>query len=504
MSIIASPFGAEPARTARARAWRGEFDQPMLAHDLRAELRGMLDGLASIDADALPREAREELERVAAAAEGVNALLGLVFEEVGAEPAEAGEPAAVNVAELLDAQRRRWTAEARRKGLSLRVVSEADAPSRVDLDPLPLARLLGHLVGEAVRHCGSGGVELVASATRRGGVLLHLSDSGPGVGQEVLERLRADAAPEGTDPPATPRDAGLRRARRLADLIPARLVLRDRAAGGFEALIELPPEICSRCEPVAPEPEADLDGARILLAEDNPTNQMVAAQMLRALRAEVTVAGDGAEALAVFEAGDFDMVVLDIEMPRVSGLDVIRRIRARGDRRANLPIVALTAYAMREHQERIAKAGANGLVSKPIGGIEQLGRALVAHLPPGFRARAPQEPGAGDPVVDQAIYDALAQAIGTELMGELVEKVIADLGAARADLETARASGDLALIRSASHILISVAGAIGAVGLQSQARAVNGLAHGRAPLDAALDGCVAEIGAVLAFLAKDG
>ena len=59
-----------------------------------------------------------------------------------------------------------------------------------------------------------------------------------------------------------------------------------------------------------------------------------------------------------------DLVVVDIEMPRLSGLDVIRAIRARGDAKAQVPIVALTAYAMREHRERIAAAGANGLISE--------------------------------------------------------------------------------------------------------------------------------------------
>ena len=123
-------------------------------------------------------------------------------------------------------------------------------------------------------------------------------------------------------------------------------------------------------------------GLRVLLAEDNPTNQMVASQMLRALKAEVIVCSDGVEALERFEAEPVDLVVVDIEMPRLSGLDVIRAIRARGDARAQVPIVALTAYAMREHRERIAAAGANGLISKPITSVEALGRGLAAHVAP--------------------------------------------------------------------------------------------------------------------------
>ena len=136
--------------------------------------------------------------------------------------------------------------------------------------------------------------------------------------------------------------------------------------------------------------------------------------MLRALDAEVTVCSDGVEALERFEAEEFDLVVVDIEMPRLSGLDVIRAIRARGDARAQVPIVALTAYAMREHRERIAAAGANGLISKPITSVEALGRGLAAHVTPRSAGRAAAATPAADaaadaggPVIDPAIYDAL-------------------------------------------------------------------------------------------------
>ena len=97
---------------------------------------------------------------------------------------------------------------------------------------------------------------------------------------------------------------------------------------------------------------------------------------------------------------------------------MIRAIRARGDARAQVPIVALTAYAMREHRERIAAAGANGLISKPITSVEALGRGLAAHVAPrAAPARRAADAGGArrgrrGPVIDPAIYDALCEAIG--------------------------------------------------------------------------------------------
>ncbi|PZQ47757.1 MAG: hypothetical protein DI556_16200 [Rhodovulum sulfidophilum] len=504
MSNVASPLNAGgPSRSDRPIGAGERLDRALLAHDLRSGLNGILGGLSLIDGETLPREAREQVERVHAAAQSVACLLRLLLDDTPEEALTGYDSHSVDVPVMLDYERRRWTAEARAKDLSVRVVAEADAPTRLEVELVPMFRMVSNLVSNAIRHCVVGGVELVASATRAGGFQLRVSDTGPGVAEETLARVRAGALPDLVDPAAATHGLGLHVVRRLAEEIGAELTLRNREAGGFEALIELPPERCSRPEPAPPEEGASLAGIRVLLAEDNPTNQMVATQMLRALRADVTVTSDGAEALEVFEAGDFDLVVLDIEMPRVSGLDVIRRIRARGDARATVPIVALTAYALREHQERIAKAGANGLISKPIGGIEALGRALVAHLPPGLRP----EPGRrdaerGEPVVDASIYEALTRAIGPDLMAELLDKVVADLSAAKGELETARSPLDLRAIRGASHILISVAGAIGAVRLQARSRTLNGLAHAAEPLAGALADCLAEIDAVLGFLAE--
>jgi CheY-like chemotaxis protein len=172
--------------------------------------------------------------------------------------------------------------------------------------------------------------------------------------------------------------------------------------------------------------------------------------------------------------------------------------------------VALTAYAMREHRERIAAAGSNGLISKPVTSVEALGRSLAAHVArhparPVAAAVAPAEAAAGRPLIDEATYSALVAAIGPETMGELLDKVVADLLAAQRDLAAAiEAPGsepDSARIRSASHILISVAGAIGAVRLAACARELNALAHTDAAdrIATTTQACIGEIDAAVGF-----
>lgn len=225
-----------------------------------------------------------------------------------------------------------------------------------------------------------------------------------------------------------------------------------------------------------------LSGVRVLLAEDNPTNQLVAMQMLESLGASVTLARDGAEALEIVEREAFDVLLIDIEMPRVSGIDVIRTLRGAGGRNAGLPMIALTAYVMREHRVAISAAGADGIIAKPILSIEQLGADIRRHMrerqaQSGEPAAPPPDAAASRPVIDETVYQSLAQAIGPEAMGELLGKVEADVQSAASRLSRALEARDVGEMRSASHILISVAGAIGAVQVQEGAKGVNTAAH---------------------------
>ncbi len=237
------------------------------------------------------------------------------------------------------------------------------------------------------------------------------------------------------------------------------------------------------------DPAMKLSGLHILLAEDNPTNQLVATQMLETLGASVSVAADGAEALEMIGAEPFDVVLVDIEMPRVSGIDVIRRVRETQGPIADTPMIALTAYVMREHREPIMSAGADGIIPKPIVSIEQFGDEVLAmsatRRDRRVRAGARPEPLAGachrgaegDELISREIYDSLADAIGPDSMSELLERVNEDLSDAGVRLGKALERRDVKEIRAGTHILISVAGAIGAVGLQHACQTMNAAAN---------------------------
>lgn len=220
---------------------------------------------------------------------------------------------------------------------------------------------------------------------------------------------------------------------------------------------------------------------KVLLAEDNVTNQLVATQMLETLGADVDVAADGAIALELVKNATYDLLLVDIEMPRVSGLDVIRSVRGSAEPLASAPVIALTAYAMQEHRDKITRAGADGLIPKPIISIEQFGLDILGYMDEGANARAMATAETGgavaDASIDLSVYDSLAMSMGRENMCDFLGKVEADLMAIRTQIGAARDSGDTDQMRSATHVLMSVGGVIGGVQLQAQAENLNGLAR---------------------------
>ena len=252
---------------------------------------------------------------------------------------------------------------------------------------------------------------------------------------------------------------------------------------------------------------------RVLVAEDFAINQKVVMRMLERLGHHARVVSDGRAALAALDTGAFDIVLMDVQMPEMDGLEATRSIRARESAigsgtepapagsayadparaRGRIPIVALTAHAMKSDEERCLAAGMDGYLSKPVT-VEALARALARF------ALAPGAPAAGPPV-DLAL--ALRGIDGdVELLGELSALFVDEWPARQEELRSALHALDAARLERAAHGLKGVLGALGAGGAAAVAAALETLARD-GHLDAApaelvqLEGAVAE---VIAFL----
>ena len=223
-----------------------------------------------------------------------------------------------------------------------------------------------------------------------------------------------------------------------------------------------------------------LTGFSVLLAEDNPTNQLVAVQMLESLGANVTLAVDGVEALEILDRERFDIGLIDIEMPRLSGLELIRIVRSGGGERAAMPLVALTAYVMREHTVAIENAGADGIIAKPILSIEAFGEDILGYIRRRSAAGGAASAGTDDadgPPVDPLIFDTLLETIGQEAKPEFLRRIMADVGNARDQIRMAHEAEDWGSLCAATHVLVSIGGSIGANQVHNLARCLNSAGH---------------------------
>jgi CheY-like chemotaxis protein len=214
-------------------------------------------------------------------------------------------------------------------------------------------------------------------------------------------------------------------------------------------------EIPTAAITVAATPVCRLPPLRVLLAEDSPVNQKLALGVLRRHGHEVTVVNNGREALQALERGTFDVVLMDIQMPELDGLDATAVIRAKEQSAGgHVPIVAMTAHAMKGDRERCLAAGMDGYVAKPVRSGELfavLEQVLAGTRPPGSSNKvAPPYPA--DDILD---WDRLLAGMHGEIesLRELAELFEVECRQTLASMEAALVKGDAATLRRSAHTL---------------------------------------------------
>ena len=475
----------------------------LYTHDVRSALFGLLGSLELIKNDSVSPEVFAQITRAKASGDLLRDLLDLVF---GDKMVEASTVQLVIRTEL-ESVTNRWLDQVESKGMTLEANIPDNLPDLATTNRIGFQRVFNNLVGNALKFADHGSIEIDVSSGVKG-VRIIVTDNGPGFSEGSLGMLfRFRGRPD--DSPQEGSGLGLYITKKLVEEMGGSIAAANLRDGGAQITVNLPttayeiPQSSTDSDALP-----DLSHLNILLAEDNVTNQLVVTQMLKSMGASYKVASDGMEAIEMFDKEDFDVVLLDIEMPRKSGLEVLREIRGRKDEKSDIPLVALTAYVMQEHRTRIEAAGANGIIAKPISGIAPLGQKIIQHVQ-GSRVA---EPLGGDARSDTKYADAgqmntetfgvLADTIGQETFAEFLNKVIQDFESIYSDLINAEATNDNDVVRANSHILISVAGAIGAENLQHLAEDLNSAARsGNRPQRQLLNlQCIKGISDVVVFL----
>jgi len=362
-----------------------------MSHEIRTPMNAILGftELLELEIPAAEAETRDRLRRIDTAAKH---LLGIVDDILDFSKIEAGRLSLVEsnigVPALLAEVEGMLAERARSGGLWLKFELE---PALRDLelvgDSTRITQMLLNLVGNAIKFTPAGGVTIRArvEVADADGVVLRFEVEDTGIGLTAEEQSRLFQPFEQAQNDNTRRyggtGLGLAISRRLARLMNGDCGVSSASGAGstFWFTVRLRAGRVAAPESLAVQATAPRAGARVLLVEDNEVNQMMARAMLGKFGLEVEVAGNGLEAVERVQSAHYDVVLMDLQMPIMDGLDATRAIRALEAGRT-IPIIAMTASAFAADREKCIEVGMNGHIAKPVQ-MARLRSALAEWLP---------------------------------------------------------------------------------------------------------------------------
>ncbi|GGE39313.1 hypothetical protein GCM10011517_03780 [Actibacterium pelagium] len=469
----------------------------LLDHDIRNAAADILGGFENADLQALDETSRHHLDQ---ALQACRQMLQL---SQAALTLATGDTRFIEGPETAMCLRNFMrTLSARYNGLPVTVDHcdpSSGLPQTLHVPLHTMERILTNLIGNAIKYGNGKPVSVTVDLDLQNALIFAVSDQGPGFSDEAKSRLFEFSGRDSEN--GLPGSGhGLHIANSLARDLQGRLTMETSSTSGTTVSLHLPKQVWSAGKSESSKEMMDLSGQSVLIVEDSRTLQMVLQRMVESMGARATVASDGIFALERLAAQNFDLALVDIEMPRMSGLDLIRNMRRQGSPTSDLPVLAVTAYVLNADRQEIYDVGADGILVKPVLSAIALSEGIETALVTRRSAKEDPLPEVDGP--DPTHIDRLLAFCDTQQAQDLIMRLIADLENVALVLERAPKVKDFNELRSAAHILVALSGAVGAVGLQKIAERLNAAAkakhceEGNELCTTALDGTLALIEAL--------
>jgi PAS domain S-box-containing protein len=341
-----------------------------MSHEIRTPLSGVLGLLELTLEHAMPAEIHENLELIRYSAQSLNTIINDILDFSAIEARRLTiAPVEFSLRDEITRTSRMFENQARIKGLSF-ATDIKDVPESIIADQSRLRQILINLLSNAFKFTLKGGVVLTVRQTEPDFLVFSVADSGIGIPKDKIERLfqsftQLDDAMNKRFGGA---GLGLAISKRIAELMGGTIEAESEEGVGSVFTLSIPVEIPKGART---DHKAELAlfrerPLRILLAEDNPVNQLVIKAHLSKRGHAVQAVADGQQALEELKRANYDVVLMDIQMPEMDGVEATQRIRSGGNGRQDIPIIALTAYAMKEDRKKFLNNGMNGYVTKPV------------------------------------------------------------------------------------------------------------------------------------------
>jgi two-component system sensor histidine kinase TorS len=446
-----------------------------MSHELRTPLSGALGTLRLLaDTELQPRQ--EDYVNIIDAAN--TSLLDIVNDILGYSQLEAGklhiEARRFELAELLNNVVGLMMVSVREKNNDLQLKFEGGPAQWLMGDSGKLHQILINLVGNANKFTDNGSITLAVDCqpgTEPGSITLNfvVTDTGIGIAEDKQEEVFQAFTQVDSSSARLQGGIGLGLAicDRLVKAMSGSISLHSEPGRGTRIGFEVNIDVCEPASAIA----ADSPGAaisapseRVLMVEDDATNSMVTQSYLQHLGHSVAAAQNGEEALILLDQSDLSLVLLDISLPGIDGLGILRHIRAHADPViADLPVIAMSAHVFTEEVDMYLAAGMNGFLGKPFSmqDLEQaIARAVSGELAVIMRAANPADP-ASRRIVDCTVIDGDIGRLGLDNVEQLVDLFYRSAGSLVDELVEAIRRGDSSTQEKLAHKLTGAAGNFG-------------------------------------------